>query len=110
MKISKTARANCKLKNGNPARTYTQTAWKLVRKLLDLAIYICFEKANLNTGSMESERMVSILCSLIKNELASISENEKWSIKKRFQNRTFIIFYPSYGYANVDGEMIIIPG
>ena len=110
MKISKTARANCKLKNGNPARTYTQTAWKLVRKLLDLAIYICFEKANLNTGSMESERMVSILSSLIENELASISENEKWSIKKWFQNRTFIISYPSYGYANVDGEMIIIPG
>ena len=39
----------------------------------------------------------------------SISENEKWGIRRRFQNGTFIISYPPYGYANVDGEMMIVP-
>lgn len=38
-----------------------------------------------------------------------MSENEKWGIKRRFQNGTFIISYPPYGYANVDGKMVIVP-
>ncbi|MFV0362633.1 MAG: recombinase family protein, partial [Suipraeoptans sp.] len=68
-----------------------------------------FEKENLNTGSMESELMLSILSSLAESESVSISENEKWSIKKRFQNGTYIISYPPYGYANINGEMVIVP-
>lgn len=87
----------------------TTDCLELVRKLLDLNIYIYFEKENLNTGSMESELMLSILSGLAESESVSISENEKWSIKRRFQNGTFIISYPPYGYANVDGEMVIIP-
>lgn len=47
---------------------------------------------------MESELMLSILSSLAESESVSISENEKWGIKKRFQNGTFIISYPPYGY------------
>lgn len=87
----------------------TTDCLELVRKLLDLNIYIYFEKENLNTGSMESELMLSILSSLAESESVSISENEKWGIKKRFQNGTFIISYPPYGYDNVDGEMVIVP-
>ena len=87
----------------------TTDCLELVRKLLNLDIYIYFEKENLNTGSMESELMLSILSSLAENESVSISENEKWSIKKRFQNGTFIISYPPYGYNNVEGEMVIVP-
>lgn len=87
----------------------TTDCLELVRKLLDLQIYIYFEKENLNTGSMESELLLSILSSLAESESVSISENEKWGIKKRFQNGTFIISYPPFGYANVDGEMVIVP-
>jgi hypothetical protein len=82
---------------------------ELVRKLSDLNIYINFEKENLNTGFMENELMLSILSSLAENESVSISENEKWSIKKRFQNGTYTIAYPPYGYANINGEMVIVP-
>lgn len=82
---------------------------ELVRKLLGLGISIYFEKENLDTGSMESELMLSILGSLAENESISISENEKWSIRKRFQNGTYVISYPPYGYTNVDGEMVIVP-
>ena len=87
----------------------TTDCLELVRKLLDLNIYIYFEKKNINTGSMESELMLSILSGLAESESVSISENEKWGIKRRFQNGTFIISYPPYGYANVDGEMVIVP-
>ena len=56
----------------------TTDCLELVRKLLDLNIYIYFEKENINTGSMESELMLSILSGLAESESVSISENEKW--------------------------------
>ena len=55
------------------------------------------------------QEMLAILASMAESESRSISENEKWSIKKRFQNGTYVISYPPYGYANVDGEMVIVP-
>ena len=87
----------------------TTDCLELVRKLIDLNVMVFFEKENLNTGQMESELMLSILSGLAENESVSISENNKWSIQKRFQNGTFIIGYPPYGYKNENGEMIIIP-
>ena len=81
----------------------------MVRRLLELGIFIYFEKENINTGSMESELMLSILSSLAESESVSISENSKWSVQKRFQNGTFIISYPPYGYDNDNGTMVIVP-
>ena len=82
---------------------------ELVRKLIDIGIYIYFEKENLNTGDMEGELMLSILSSFAAEESRSISQNATWSITKRFQNGTYIIASPPYGYANVNGEMVIVP-
>lgn len=82
---------------------------ELVRLLLDINVYIFFEKENLNTGSMESELMLSIFGTLAENESVSISGNEKWSIQNRFKNGTYIIAYPPYGYTTVDREMVIVP-
>ena len=49
----------------------------------------------------------------VKNEEWSFSEtkrhNSVWSIAKRYQNGTFIIGYPPFGYDNVDGKMVIVP-
>lgn len=87
----------------------TTDCLELVRKLLDLKVTVIFEKENLNTGTMESELMLSILSSLAESESVSISENSKWSVQKRFQNGTFIIGYPPYGYMNLNGEMVIVP-
>ncbi|MDO5047453.1 MAG: recombinase family protein [Anaerococcus sp.] len=80
---------------------------EVVRRLLDLNIGIYFEKENIDTRSMESELMLSILSSLAESESRSISENNKWAIKKRFQNGTFVISSPPYGYENIDGKMVV---
>jgi DNA invertase Pin-like site-specific DNA recombinase len=85
----------------------TTDCLEIVRKLLGLGIYIYFEKEDLNTGSMESELMLTILSSLAESESVSISENEKWSIQRRFKNGSFVIGYPPYGYRNEDGKMVI---
>ena len=79
----------------------------LVRKLQSLNIPIFLEKENINTGLMESELFLSILSSMAEGESASISENSKWSINRRFQNGTYKLSYTPYGY-DWDGENMII--
>lgn len=78
-----------------------------VRKLCSMGIYILFEKENIDTGKMEGELLLSILSSLAESESRSISENETWSIQKRFRNGTYKIAYPPYGYDYTDGEMVV---
>ena len=78
-----------------------------VRRLSAMGIYIFFEKENIDTGKMEGELMLSIMSSLAEDESRSLSENNKWSIQKRFQNGTYVIGTPAYGYKNVDGKMVI---
>lgn len=85
----------------------TTDCLELVRKLLDLGIAVYFEKENLDTGSMESELLLSIMSSLAESESVSTSENEKWSIRNRFENGTFKIGYAPFGYAVTDGEFSI---
>lgn len=85
----------------------TTDCLELVRKLLTLHIPIFFEKENINTGSMESELFLAILSSMAEGESVSISENSKWSIQKRFENGTFKISYPPYGY-DWNGEQMVI--
>jgi len=87
----------------------TTDCLEIVRKLLGIGVYIYFEKEDLNTGSMESELMLTILSSLAESESVSISENEKWSIQRRFKNGSFVIGYPPFGYKNEDGKMVIVP-
>ena len=82
---------------------------EIVRELADLGIFILFEKENIDTSSMQGELMLTILSSLAQSESASISANEKWSIQKRFEQGTFVIGYPPYGYKNEDGQMVVIP-
>ena len=85
----------------------TTDCLELVRKLLGLHIPIYFEKENINTGTMESELFLSILSSMAESESVSIAENSKWSIQKRFENGTFKISYPPYGY-DWDGQQMTV--
>ena len=56
---------------------------------------------------MESELFLAILSSMAEGESVSISENNKWSIQKRFESGTYKVSYPPYGY-DWDGEQMII--
>lgn len=87
----------------------TTDCLEMVRQLASLNIYLYFEKENIDTEHMSSELMLSILSSIAESESKSISQNSKWSVKHRFEEGTFIISYPPYGYANEEGKMVIIP-
>lgn len=79
----------------------------LVRKLTDLGIHIHFEKEDINTKSMDSELMLTILSSLAENESISTSKNNTWAIQKRFRNGTYKVASPPYGYDNTDGDLVV---
>lgn len=87
----------------------TTDCLEIVRTLLSLDIPIYFEKENISTGSMESELFLSILSSMTEGKSASISENNKWSIKKRFLDGTYKLGYVPYGYRWKDGEILVDP-
>ena len=84
----------------------TTDCLEIVRRLTDLGISIWFEKENINTGTMDSELILSILSSLASEESVSISQNNKWGIKRRFQNGTFKLCVPPYGY-DYNGKSIV---
>lgn len=80
---------------------------ELVRKLTDIGVGIYFESENLNTLDMKDEFMLSILSSLAESESVSISENNKWSVQRRFKNGTYKLSYAPYGYKVVNGQLEI---
>ena len=81
----------------------------MVRRLLELNIPIYFEKENLNTGAMESELFLSILSGMAEGESLSISRNVKWSVQKRFENGTYKISSPPYGFAWDGEDLTVVP-
>lgn len=84
----------------------TTDCLEIVRKMTDLGIAILFEKENINTGTMDSELILSILSSLAAEESVSISQNNKWSVRRRFENGTFKLSNPPFGY-DYNGETIV---
>lgn len=85
----------------------TTDCLEIVRRLNEIGVSIFFEKENINTQAMDSELMLSILSSLAENESISISQNSKWSIQRKFQNGTYKLSSPPYGYDYVDGQLIV---
>ncbi len=81
---------------------------KTIRKLKALGIGIYFEKENISTLSEKSEMLLTILSSLAQGESETISTNNKWGIRKRFEDGTYKIGSTAYGYTkNKDGELFI---
>jgi site-specific DNA recombinase len=85
----------------------TTDCLEMVRRLLDIGIFIFFEKENIHTGSMDGELVLTILSSIAENESASTSLNYKWGVQKRFRNGTFKLSYAPYGYDCIAGRLAI---
>lgn len=85
----------------------TTDCLKMVRMLSANGVGIYFESENINTLQMEDEFILTVLGSLSANESLSISENEKWSAQKQFQNGTFKQAMAPYGYSVKDGKLLI---
>ena len=78
-----------------------------VKTLKDLNIPIYFEKEKIDTSKMEGELLLTLLGSMAEEESVSISQNNKWAIKKRFQDGTYKLSNAPFGY-HWDGERLVV--
>ena len=84
---------------------------KTVRKLKEMGIKVYFEKENLDTLQESSEFVLTIMASLAEEESRSISNNIRWSVKKRFENGEVIMSTAHFlGYTKTkNGPLTIVP-
>ncbi|MBR3381654.1 MAG: recombinase family protein [Clostridia bacterium] len=86
----------------------TVTLLSTVRELKSLGIDVFFEEQQIHTMSCEGELMLTILASFAQEESLSASENQKWRIKKNFEEGK-----PwsgkIYGYRLENGVFIALP-
>ncbi len=86
----------------------TVTLLETVRELKGLGIDVWFEEQNIHTMSADGELMLSILASYAQEESRSASENQKWRVKRNFEegmpwNGTML------GYRYMDGKLFVQP-
>ena len=87
----------------------TSECLEMVRTLTDLGIRLIFEKENIDTETMESEFLLTLLAAFAESESASISTNQKWSIRRRFQAGTYKGGKVPYGYRRSKKGYVIHP-
>ncbi len=86
----------------------TVTLLQTVRELKSLGVDVFFEEQNIHTMSADGELMMTILASYAQEESLSASENQKWRIKRNFEegipwNGTML------GYRLKNGRYEIVP-
>lgn len=85
----------------------TKDCLKSIRLLKALGVTIYFEKENIDTAKMTDEMMITIMGGLAQEESTSISQNQKWSVRKRMQNGSYQAPSIAYGYKKEDGKIVI---
>jgi DNA invertase Pin-like site-specific DNA recombinase len=87
----------------------TVTLLETVRELKSLGIDVFFEEQNIHSMSADGELMLSILASYAQEESYSASENQKWRIRKDFEEGK-ISTIRMLGYKRTaDGSLEIVP-
>lgn len=81
-----------------------------IRELKALGIGIYFEKERIDTLEQKSERLLTILSAVAQREAENTSMNNRWAVARKFQNGTYKIGTPPYGYGkNKEGMLVPIP-
>lgn len=79
-----------------------------VRELKELGVDVFFEEQNIHTLSTDGELMLTILASFAQAESLSVSENQKWRVRKNFREGkpwNGLLF----GYRLIDGKFTVVP-
>lgn len=87
----------------------TADCLEMIRKLKALGVNVRFEKEKIDTGSMESELMLTLFSTFAEEESHSLSRNVTWTKRKQFQEGTFKYSIAPYGYRLVGGTFEVDP-
>ncbi len=77
----------------------TVTLLETVRELKSLEVDVFFEEQSIHTLSAEGELMLTILASYAQEESLSASENQKWRVRKGFENGELLNWRFLFGYS-----------
>ena len=77
----------------------TVTLLETVRELRDLGVDVYFEEQRIHTLSSEGELLLTLLASFAQAESLSASENQKWRIRKGFENGELMGLRHLFGYS-----------
>lgn len=79
-----------------------------IRELKRIGVDCYFEKEDMHSISPDGELLLTLLGMYAEEEARSASENQKWRVKKRFeQGKPWV--GDMLGYRLVNGEMVIVP-
>ena len=87
----------------------TMTMLEIVRELKNLNVDVFFEEQNLHSISSDGEMVLTLLASVAQEEARSVSENQKWRIRKDFEKGLIWGGSSAYGYRIINKKMVIIP-
>ena len=88
----------------------TLTLLETVRELRALGVDVYFEEQRIHTMSADGELMLTILASYAQEESKSVSDNQKWRIRKGYANGELMCWRFLYGYKiSKDGGVEIDP-
>ena len=86
----------------------TRDCLAALRELTALGVTVCFEKENIDTGTLTTELMVSVSGALAQEESVSISKNQRLSYQRRMERGEFITCCAPLGYRIVGGKNLEI--
>ena len=87
----------------------TVTLLETVRELKDIGVDVYFEEQHIHSMSADGELMLSILASYAQEESYSASENQKWRIRRDFEQGK-ICSIQMLGYRRTkSGSLEIVP-
>lgn len=87
----------------------TLTLLNTVRELKELGVDVYFEEQNIHSISNDGELMLTILASYAQEESRSASENQKWRIRKSYENGEILQLRHLYGYGFTKDKIEINP-
>lgn len=70
----------------------TKDCLATLRELTSLGVFVCFEKENINTETLTTERMMSVSGALAQQESISIAKNLRMSYRRRMERGEFNLF------------------
>ena len=87
----------------------TMTMLETVRELKSLKVDVFFEEQNLHSISNDGEMVLTLLASVAQEEARSVSENQKWRIRKDFEKGLIWGGNNTYGYRIENKKMVLFP-
>ncbi len=85
----------------------TQELIATMRMLKDLGVSIYFEEQGIDSDKLNSEMIVTFPGMAAQQESLSISDNMRWSYRKRMESGEFNCCDPAYGFTLIEGSLVI---